>query len=512
MKSEKARQYFIEHQTINVFDKELLDSLEKLSLYQNKRLNLNKFMKDLSSIVDWNKVNNIKYIIELNNEPENVQTIINIHSWAKRIFSDSLNNNNLDKLIISYLLGYYLFLEPITDFQWSPLNKNIEKKLKELLIKIKVEITLPENAPYSEKKYYSDYRNSLARGSFRKIFDFLSVIEHGMGYDHHFNDFIFVLTNICYKINNNLITEVIENYEPVLIKMVFNSLNPYQLNIIFKEYNGKSSLPLLIGLISIINPTWNNKYNNSLEKDYDFIKETSIIVKKISERTETDNLYQYITECSNIFGNRLWHSIFISFAIQNPLFIDSYINSIDFSLGFGAENVFDTFCQFLSDDNILDDFSIKVYHKYLEFLQKERSYVMNYCGTNYLRFLVRAVYVKSKKSHIKYSEMLNEVSLDFERALYSWNKKQISMRFTKLIIWVLGLSFFHDNNITDKIDLSHTIEIFSNKKYLDVFNTSIEGIDIDYKILADYMKNPKNHVTIKLPLSYNSYTIIEFNK
>jgi hypothetical protein len=511
MKSEKARQYFLEHQSYTEIDKDLLISLDNLSLYHDKIQDLNTFMKEFSIIVNWEKLNNIKYIIESGNEPENIQYILDIQAWAKKTFSDSLINGDTDKLILSYLLGYYLFLEPTIDFQWENSNKNLENKLKELLTKIKVEIIIPKNAPYSERKYYDDYRNSITSNSFKKIFDFLSVTEHGRGYDHRFVDFFSTITNICYKINPDMISETIANYEPVLIKMMINALNPYQVNKIFKEYNAKSSLPLLIGLIHIINPSWNNKYDTSLENDYEFIYNASLIVKKIADRTKTDNLYKYITDSSNIFGNKLWHSIFIAFGVQNPIFLDSYISSIDLSYDFGAENVFDTFCQFIEDEILLDDFSVKIYDRYLEFLLKERSYLRNYCGTNYIRFMVQAVYVKSEKSHIKYSEMLKKVSIDFERALYSWDKKQISMRFTKLIFWILGLSLFLDYVDADEMDLTYTIKIFSNEKYLNAFNTSIENIKIDYKIFADYLKNPTANITINLPLSHNSYTTINFN-
>jgi hypothetical protein len=364
MRSERVRKYFLECKIPQVTDENLLVSLDRLSLFYEKKLDLEKFMNELLKIINWNQINSIKYTIESGNEPKEIQIIINIHAWARKKFSNSMNNGNIDKLIISYLIGYYIFLEPTADFQWE-YNNNIEKKIKTLMANIKLKIIVSEDALYSDKKYCKDYDNSLVSGSFREIFDFLFAIERGVGYDDYFSNYIFALTNICYKINYSLISEAIVNHEPIVIKMIFNALDPYQVNTIIKEYNGKSPLPLLIGLIHIINPNWGNKYNSSLEQDYNFINDAAIIVKKISDRVETDNLYKYITDCSNIFGNKLWHSIYIAFAIQNSNFMDSYIDSIDFSREFGSENVFDTFCHFASDEIILDDFSIKVYDKYL---------------------------------------------------------------------------------------------------------------------------------------------------
>lgn len=511
MKSEKARQYFLECKTPQIADENLLVSLDRLSLFYEKKLDLEKFMNELSKTINWNQINSTAYTIESGNELEEIQIIINIHAWARKNFSDSINNGNIDKLIISYLIGDYVFLEPTADFQWESINNNIEEKIKTLMAKIKLKMIVPENVPYSDKKYYRDYNNSLASDSFREIFDFLSAIEKGTGYDDSFSSYISALTNICYKINHSLISEAIANYEPILIKMIFNALDPYQVNAIIKEYNGKSPLPLLIGLIHIVNSKGNNKYNSSLEKDYDFINNTSTIVKKISDRVETDNLYKYITDCSNIFGNKLWHSIYITFAIQNSDFLDSYINGIDFSKEFGSENVFDIFCHFASDEIIFDDFSVKVYDKYLDFLLKKCAYEQNYHHTQYLEFMIWAVYVKSEKSHIKYSKMLKEASIDLERALYSWDVNKITMYFTKLIFWIIALKKFENFFNTGEINLSHTIAFFSNEKYLDIFNKSIGEIDIDYKAFADYLNNPTTSTAIRLPsLSPNSYICVNF--
>jgi hypothetical protein len=511
MKSEKARQYFLERKTPQIVNKNLLESLNKLSLSYENQLDLKKFMDELSKIINWNQISSIAYTIDSGNEPKEIQIIINIHAWARKNFSDSIKNGNVDKLIISSLIGDYVFLEPTVDFQWEFINNNIEENLKTLMANIKSEIIVPENALYSDKKYHKDYYNSLTNGSFRGVFDFLSAIERGVGYDYLFSTYISALANICYKINHSLISEAIANYEPILIKMIFNALDPYQVNTIIKEYNGKSPLPLLIGLIDIVNPNGNNKYNIPLEKDYNFINDASIIVKKISERIKTDNLYRYITNCSNIFGNKLWHSIYIAFAIQNPDFLDSYINSIDFSIGFGSENVFDIFRNFASDEIILDNFSIKVYDKYLDFLCEKCAYEQNYHHTEYLEFMLWAVYAKSGKSHTKYSEMLKEVSIDLERALYSWDKNKITMYFTKLIFWIIALKKFENFFNTGEIDLSHTIAIFSNEKYLDIFNKPIRETNIDYKSIADYLSNPTASITIKLPSSsFNSYICVSF--
>ena len=514
MKSEKARQYFIAHSSSEISDKNLSVLLNSLSVIYNKRYDIKKLMNNISEIIDWNKVNHIQNAIEFNKEPENTQFITDMHSWAKKTFYDSLKNGNIDKLIISYMLGDYLFLEPVLDFQWGNISENTEKKLKELYINAKSEIILHEKAKYTNRKYYSDYQKSLTNGSLKEIFDFLSAIEHGRGYDYHFEKFFHAITNICYKINSHMISEVIGSLDPLLLKILFNALDPYQSIVVLKGYNKSSIFPLIIGLNHIINPTWNNQYSNSLKEGFDFIKDAASIVKKISDITDTDNLYKYITDCSNIFGNTLWHSIYIAFGVQNPAFLDSYINSIDFSLAFGAENVFETFCHFVSEENIniLDDFSIKLYHSYLEYLKKECSYVRNYCGTNYLDFLIYAAYAESEKNHVKYGELLKEASVDFERVLYSWDTKRVTMYFTRLIVWVLALNYFSDKIIEDKIDLSYTINIFLNEKYLNAFTSSVNGKKIDYKILAGYLRNPKGYIEIKLPLSFDTYTITKFNR
>jgi hypothetical protein len=230
-------------------------------------------------------------------------------------------------------------------------------------------------------------------------------------------------------------------------------MDPHQVIKLLDEYNDTNPLPLLIGLIHIINPTWNNIYDVSLDNDYECIKLSTKIIKKISEYIATSDLYKFITECSNISGNKLWHSIFIAFAVQNQEYLNSYINNINFSYESGAKNVFDTFCKFMPNENILDEFSISLYNKFLEFIVKERYYEYSYYGTEYLKFMIRAVYVISNKSSIQYEAMLKEISANFERALYSWNKNEITMHFTKLIFWLLAFGYYTTDSYIDKINL-----------------------------------------------------------
>ncbi|GHU86615.1 hypothetical protein FACS189476_00060 [Spirochaetia bacterium] len=512
MKNEKVRQYFLAHQIDEISDIELKNKLDNLVLYQNGFFDLKSFMNKLEKIINWGKVNYIQAKIQSDQLPENYQYILDIHTWAKRTFFESLQNGNSEKLIISYMLGDFLFLEPADDYQWDTQMDKIQENLNVLLPKVKVNISVPENAPYSEKKYYRDYQESFDGTSYRKVFDFLFAIDHGRGVDHNFSEFFKAITIICFKINPKLLNDNIGKYSPVLIKMLFKALNQHQTVKLLNEYNDKPVFPLLIGLVHAINQTWNNQYDNSLETDYDYINSAAIIVSKISERMDESDLYKLITDCSNISGNKLWQSIYIAFAVRNQKYLESYLSNIDFSSTFGDENVFNTFCEFLPDKDIaiIDDFSHKIYDNYLNFVLEKKNYEYNYCGTNYLQFMMRAVYVISGKDYINYGNMLKDITMEFERSLYSWNTKNISMYFTKLIFWVLALIYY--NHDFSKLDLSYPISVFENEKYLDAFNKETESYSIDYKILVSFMKNPNSYIQIKLPFTYESCSIIEFNK
>lgn len=513
MKSQKAREYFISIQIPESLDNELSKKLNALTLHINSFLSLEKFNNDLSQIIDWNKINSIKCMIEIDKPPESIGSILNIHAWARNTFHHSLRDGNIEKLIISFLIGYYLFLEPYADFKWNNISAETEQNLEKLMPKIAISIKIPNNASYSDKKYHDDYIRSLKTNSYKKVFDFLSVIDRrSRSYDYYFTNFMYAIVIICVKINSSYISNNIGKYDPVLMKLIFNNLEPYQAITVLNEYNDLSPLPLLIGLVHIVNPTWNNKYNDSLENDYKFIKLSANIVKEISKRIEIIDLYKFITECSNISGNKLWHSIFIAFAVQNQDYLDSYINNVDFSYDHGAENVFDVFCEFMPDETILDTFSMKLYKKHLEFVSEKRYYEDSYCGTSYLRFMMRAVYVISNKSCLQYGIMLKEISTDLERTLYSWNRNEIAMRFTKLVFWLLGFAYYINDPRLNELDLSHTIDLLKNEKYLDIFNKKLEKITINYGVFADFLENPNDHVIINLPLSSDAYTTVEFNK
>jgi hypothetical protein len=86
------------------------------------------------------------------------------------------------------------------------------------------------------------------------------------------------------------------------------------------------------------------------------------------------------------------------------------------------------------------------------------------------------------------------------------------MIFTKLIFWVFAFVYYQEHSNTGEIDLSYTITFFSNGKYLDAFNTTVNNININYGVFANFLKNPTVHILIQLPLSHDSCTTIEFNK
>jgi hypothetical protein len=125
---------------------------------------------------------------------------------------------------------------------------------------------------------------------------------------------------------------------------------------------------------------------------------------------------------------------------------------------------------------------------------------------------MRAVYVISNKSCLQYGIMLKEIATDLERTLYSWNRNEVAMRFTKLVFWLLGFAYYINDPKLRELDLSYTINLLKNEKYLDTFNKELEKITINYGVFVDFLQNQKDHVIINLPLSDNACTTVEFNK
>ena len=418
-----------------VFNENIVIKLDELSIFNiEQQLEMKLFYNNFSEIISWQTIHSIPQIIDKDNFSETINTILNILVWAQKNWKLGFETADLDKLVISYILTDRLWLVPEEDLEWDISKEKIIDYLKKFLptMILDVQPGSSEYNSYSDSKFHTDYLKALEENDYKGIMDFLSALNRG---NHFSNEFVKIIVKILMAIDSTLMTANIANYPPFQIRLIFEYTNNREILEVLNSYEESSLLPLLIGLIKIINPIGNNRLNNELLEDYTFIKQVSVLVEKISTRVETDNLFKFITSCSNIFMNKLWHSIFSVFLVFNSEYSDQYVNKIDFTYEAG-EKSFNAFSHF-SNESSLDKLSLEIYDKYMSFLVDEKAYHEHlFCFSSYYKYILHAISVLSNRSFSEYLKRLEEISIEMKRGIYSWKLERRMLTWVRIpILW-----------------------------------------------------------------------------
>jgi hypothetical protein len=273
-----------------------------------------------------------------------------------------------------------------------------------------------------------------------------------------------------------------------------------QILIILEKYQGSDPLPLLLGLIQIINPNGNNVLNDEIINDYVLIEKSSYIIDRLADCINADNIYRYITDCNNIARNKLWHGIFMAFITRNVEYSCHYIDSIDFSynaesLGEYSYQVIKYFCK---DDNSFNAFSLSIYNKYLSALENINSrYYIHF--TSYYQYIFNSIRILSNNSFSTFLVLLEERSLNLLRAIHSWNHNQLTRYFTNWFYWIISAKSFSNINAIEKGRMPMTYGLLNDKRIFQILNCDINGQHITFDGLIDFLDNPESIKSILLP-------------
>jgi hypothetical protein len=500
MNEDEIRKYFLQRLRSIFKDDSVISRLDALTLFTKNTLDMASFYKNFSAIIDLNKINNVRYNLNIGKAVSEINIILNIQSWAKTTWEQAFVDGDINKTIISYLLIERLYLLPEKDLAWELSSKKMKKSLEKTLFSIESDVNVPENAGYSDRKYYSDYKIALENNDYKGIIDFISTLSRSWNHGHAFSEFVKVVIKICISIDYNMLVKPIEKYSPVLLKLIFDNLCEKQIIDVLILYEGANPLPLILGLIQIVNPNDNNMSNSDILHDFDLLCCASTIVEKIVSRLKVDNIFSYLSNCGNILNNSIWHSIFSILMAKNPQYTDAYINGIDWTYDEGGENSFNSFTQFCSDDIVLDKVAIKFYNKYFQYFFGGNLYHQYYfCYTTYFQYLLQAVFVISEKSYKKYLIELEKIAVDIKRCIYSWKPSNLSIYITKWIFWILGSKNFYSNKIESDDDIKTTHELLSDARFLSIINCEINNEVIDFSNLLDFFEYSKEKTNIRLP-------------
>jgi len=493
------REYFIQKAEDPAIPQDLAAKLERLAVFSDdkKQLTMEPFWGLFNKVISMSLINSIEANIEWKQNLDELDTIVAIQTWAKGAWKKGIEKVDIDKIMVAYILIDRLFLFPDIDLEWNfdeDTKENLKTYLKRLPDRLTITIPadIPETASYADRKFHSDYKMALEKNDHRGIFTFLAALARGQGFYTQFHYFIEITAKLSFAVDPYIFAENLSKFQPHVIWYYLMYLTPNQIAETLITYNAPDPLPLLIGIVHVVNPQGNNHFDSKLLEDTKLITESSQIVEKIAHRIETANLYNYITECSNIDMNKLWHCIFSAFIAKNFEYHHHYLDAIDFSYNVG-ECSFKSFIAYYDNIDDLDNFSRKIYESYFRSLiGKHINQFIHF--TSYFQFLSQAIFVLSDKSHQKYLENLEQISIELKRGIYSWKKKELKMLFTKWVFWLLSSKDFYEQAVINKDTLKTTYELINDIRITDT-------IQIDSVSLIKLLENPGHKGSISLPVA-----------
>ena len=154
-------------------DEDLIENLEKLTIFNSEnQLYMERFYTELNEIVSWSEINSIQYFIHEISLNKNMWKIINVLSWSLQSWTKGVQNADINKVVISYLIAERLYLLPEKDLSWDEPFEKLKDHLAKFLpaINFDVNYDLPEYASYSDKKFHSDYKKAVEDQNYRCIF------------------------------------------------------------------------------------------------------------------------------------------------------------------------------------------------------------------------------------------------------------------------------------------------------------------------------------------------------
>jgi len=509
MNKKDLREYFLLRK-IDFHDTDnLQEQLDNISIFNSdKQIDMKSFFIKLTKILSWELINSVPILVETNTEHAKIKFVLNLQAWSRKAWEYGIENANISKIITAYTIIERLYLCPNRDLNWCIKSDNMINFLRKALPNMTFDVqldSLSADISFRDRKAHEIYRESLENKNYKKIIMFLS--DNGLKIstqNHPFYNFIKIISKLA-VMYPALLLENIRNYSPVLLSVIFDNLENDQIVLLLEEYKERDPLPLLLGLIKIVNPEGDNRYNKNIENDNIMLDKITNIIQKITHIIETDNIFNFISDCSNISMNKLWHGIFITFIVKNNNYSQCYIDSINLlhniidDLG---EYTYSIFNNNNKNKNEFDAFSIKIYEKYLYMLKEIRHghYIQ---FTNHYQFIFHAIRVISDNSFSKYLKLLEKKSLELLRAIYSWDHGELCKYFTDWYFWVISAKLFTEREPIEKDKMQNTYKLLNNEKIFYYLNCKIDGQDITFNELINILDSPNEVHSILMPYNDN---------
>ena len=438
-------------------------SLEKTYKYLNEKLGfINKYKYGF-------------YVEEIDNQDviEGAKALIT----AKYFISKGINRGDLKEIIKGILILNYFELPfgqliEIEDFTKEE-RRVLSIKLKEFLSALSIKISMPNDAPYNEKRYFEEYENGIREKNMKKVYDFIEAIKRGRGYGLR-------------EVMRGLI-KFISFINPILLKRTISErTDPLEILAIIEPLEDDEKLIMGLGediknewvLVGIIYQILDNNRNKRLGDNV-----------LDAMRTILDQLWtineELFFQCINYFGNYEDFNIILGRVLgrANRETILKYVSSYRISEYRGDwENdrlFIENFMNESEEENSLFLCSemFKKWERYLKDFIKQNKYIQGPIYTNCF-YMIVYYFLLRKNQQEDFLQELEKIIFEILEINYIWCESPIEIRARFFInltyLYLLSIECRHKAYVlATKEELVSKLQMFfkDERIWLYYFNT-----------------------------------------
>ena len=476
-----------------------LDNL--LIISEEGKVHVDSFFTDLNNIIAWHEIDSLKQRSQIDRSDSSISKILNVLSWAKKVWLGELENGSVNRIFVSFLVFERLFLNPNIDFEKYDLKQKAKERISKVYLGSNLisDISPGIQSNYSDNKAIRDYKDAAARMNFSGLFDFFTLADNG----YHRNDFLQVLAQTGFRLMPDLVISEIEKYNPITQYFMIKSIGNKYIVQMLSTYSGKSPLPLMIGLNRLIK---NLQWNNEIIEEEEWLTSLSPVLRTLLEYGEKNTSFSQLQSVIRIGNTAAWVQLKFYFLGNNPDYCTRVLGSIDFNDGNG-ELAFGIISKL--DSKIAYDISKQVYTRYFQSLSKlsfyQRSF-FNFNLTSYHGFLLCYITNSELDTFVEFSMELEKRSIALKRAIHSWNYANVQMHFSVWIYWILTVNLFDKGE--KKYSSLHPVtkELLSDDRILNRVSCLIRNEKIDFSCLKNFSEFIELS-KIRLPYGYGDQVV-----
>lgn len=421
----------------------------------------------------------------------NISKIKECLFMAYELYNQSVKEESIDKMIASiHILSF--FSQDFTVLDITLISENFKTKICKLLDSLNIHISIPQDAPYNEKKLLEIFNNAKANNDYTTVLGIMDNLKyHSNAFDSietswksiirfiEYLDIAYILKVLDYDTNFEKLETIFSSIDISNYFLYFTSFKNYYVMLRFIKYFFEF-LDHQFDKKNLINmPDYTNLVYSMLRRnDFDFSKYIEIL------RLQYSSTYNYI--CGWI------SSIDISF-------IDDYLKVVSFQIE-ETESFSMGFIHHCSDD--IDKINgIKKIEEFF-FNHEIKEYTNINWDTGYIE-LFTYYYAKKLSSRTLYLNELKRLSDTIITLQNSWDFSKIMNNWIELLY--ISMSNIYTNYRFSKKELESNLPILFDKRN----ELKVESKTMD--VIVKLLENPNQHIIIKLK-SFTNERTIELNK